>query len=209
MNALELKNISKKYGNNTIFDNYNLEVKKGTFLGIKGKSGRGKTTLLNIMGLLEDYEGTLNIMGEEVRYRDKKKRKEMLKKVIGYLFQNYALIDDLTVYENLKIVINKKNKIKGKELMLEALEKVGVANEFLNKKIYTCSGGEQQRIAIARLMLKDCDIVLAYEPTGSLDDKNTAIVMKLLTQLNEEGKTIVMVSHDDVALSYCKEIVQL
>ena len=209
MNALELKNISKKYGNNTIFDNYNLEVKKGTFLGIKGKSGRGKTTLLNIMGLLEDYEGTLNIMGEEVRYRDKKKRKEMLKKVIGYLFQNYALIDDLTVYENLRIVINKKNKIKGKELMLEALEKVGVANEFLNKKIYTCSGGEQQRIAIARLMLKDCDIVLADEPTGSLDDKNTAIVMKLLTQLNEEGKTIVMVSHDDVALSYCKEIVQL
>ena len=209
MNALELKNISKKYGNNTIFDNYNLEVKKGTFLGIKGKSGRGKTTLLNIMGLLEDYEGTLNIMGEEVRYRDKKKRKEMLKKVIGYLFQNYALIDDLTVYENLKIVINKKNKIKGKELMLEALEKVGVANEFLNKKIYTCSGGEQQRIDIARLMLKDCDIVLADEPTGSLDDKNTAIVMKLLTQLNEEGKTIVMVSHDDVALSYCKEIVQL
>ena len=209
MNALELKNISKKYGNNTIFDNYNIEVKKGTFLGIKGKSGRGKTTLLNIMGLLEDYEGTLNIMGEEVRYRDKKKRKEMLKKVIGYLFQNYALIDDLTVYENLKIVINKKNKIKGKELMLEALEKVGVANEFLNKKIYTCSGGEQQRIAIARLMLKDCDIVLADEPTGSLDDKNTAIVMKLLTQLNEEGKTIVMVSHDDVALSYCKEIVQL
>ena len=161
------------------------------------------------MGLLEDYEGTLNIMGEEVRYRDKKKRKEMLKKVIGYLFQNYALIDDLTVYENLKIVINKKNKIKGKELMLEALEKVGVANEFLNKKIYTCSGGEQQRIAIARLMLKDCDIVLADDPTGSLDDKNTAIVMKLLTQLNEEGKTIVMVSHDDVALSYCKEIVQL
>ena len=209
MNALELKNISKKYGNNTIFDNYNLEVKKGTFLGIKGKSGRGKTTLLNIMGLLEDYEGTLNIMGEEVRYRDKKKRKELLKKVIGYLFQNYALIDDLTVYENLKIVINKKNKIKGKELMLEALEKVGVANEFLNKKIYTCSGGEQQRIAIARLMLKDCDIVLADEPTGSLDDKNTAIVMILLTQLNEEGKTIVMVSHDDVALSYCKEIVQL
>ena len=209
MNALELKNISKKYGNNTIFDNYNLEVKKGTFLGIIGKSGRGKTTLLNIMALLEDYEGTLNIMGEEVRYRDKKKRKEMLKKVIGYLFQNYALIDDLTVYENLKIVINKKNKIKGKELMLEALEKVGVANEFLNKKIYTCSGGEQQRIAIARLMLKDCDIVLADEPTGSLDDKNTAIVMKLLTQLNEEGKTIVMVSHDDVALSYCKEIVQL
>ena len=116
----------------------------------------------------------------------------MLKKVIGYLFQNYALIDDLTVCENLKIVINKKNKIKGKELMLEALEKVGVANEFLNKKIYTCSGGEQQRIAIARLMLKDCDIVLADEPTGSLDDKNTAIVMKLLTQLNEEGKTIVM-----------------
>lgn len=93
--------------------------------------------------------------------------------------------------------------------MTEALEKVGFGEEFLNKKIYTCSGGEQQRIAIARLVLKDCDIVLADEPTGSLDEKNTEIVMKLLTGLNEEGKTVVMVSHDDDALSYCKEIVQI
>ena len=133
----------------------------------------------------------------------------MLKNTIGCLFQNYALIDDLNVYENLKIVINKKSGKNEKQLMTEALEKVGFGEEFLNKKIYTCSGGEQQRIAIARLVLKDCDIVLADEPTGSLDEKNTEIVMKLLTGLNEEGKTVVMVSHDDDALSYCKEIVQI
>ena len=115
----------------------------------------------------------------------------------------------MNVYENLKIVINKKSGKNEKQLMTEALEKVGFGEEFLNKKIYTCSGGEQQRIAIARLVLKDCDIVLADEPTGSLDEKNTEIVMKLLTGLNEEGKTVVMVSHDDDALSYCKEIVQI
>ncbi|SDB36153.1 ATP-binding cassette domain-containing protein [Eubacterium oxidoreducens] len=209
MNAIELKNISKKYGDNKIFDHYNLEVKQGTFLGIKGRSGRGKTTLLNIMGLLEDYEGSLKVMGEEVKPKNKKKRKELLENVIGYLFQNYALIDDASVYENLKIVSKEKNKKKEKARMLDALEKVGVAGDYLNKKIYTCSGGEQQRIAVARLMLKNCEIVLADEPTGSLDEKNTEIVMKLLTQLNESGKTIVMVSHDDAALSYCKEVIQI
>ena len=209
MYAIELENITKKYENHTIFDNYNLKINKGTFLGIKGPSGKGKTTLLNIMGLLEDYEGHLSIMGEEIAYKNKKKRRMMLKNTIGYLFQNYALIDDLNVYENLKIVINKKSGKNEKQLMTEALEKVGFGEEFLNKKIYTCSGGEQQRIAIARLVLKDCDIVLADEPTGSLDEKNTEIVMKLLTGLNEEGKTVVMVSHDDDVLSYCKEIVQI
>ena len=99
MYAIELENITKKYENHTIFDNYNLKINKGTFLGIKGPSGKGKTTLLNIMGLLEDYEGHLSIMGEEIAYKNKKKRRMMLKNTIGYLFQNYALIDDLNVYE--------------------------------------------------------------------------------------------------------------
>ena len=209
MYAIELKNIMKKYNEKVILDHFNLKIEEGTFLGIKGESGRGKTTLLNIMGLLESFEGTLSIFGEDVSYGDKKKRKIMLKNTIGYLFQNYALIDDLNVYENLKIALNKKDKENEKNLMRDALKEVGFNENFLNKKIYTCSGGEQQRIAIARLMLKNCRIVFADEPTGSLDEKNSEIVMRLLTKLNEEGKTVIMVSHDDTALSYCKEIVQL
>lgn len=209
MYAIELKNIMKKYNEKVILDHFNLKIEEGTFLGIKGESGRGKTTLLNIMGLLESFEGTLSIFGEDVSYGDKKKRKIMLKNTIGYLFQNYALIDDLNVYENLKIALNKKDKENEKNLMRDALKEVGFNENFLNKKIYTCSGGEQQRIAIARLMLKNCRIVFADEPTGSLDEKNSEIVMRLLTKLNEEGKTVIMVSHDDTALSYCKEIVEL
>ena len=209
MYAIELKNIMKKYNEKVILDHFNLKIEEGTFLGIKGESGKGKTTLLNIMGLLESFEGTLSIFGEDVSYGDKKKRKIMLKNTIGYLFQNYALIDDLNVYENLKIALNKKDKENEKNLMRDALKEVGFHENFLNKKIYTCSGGEQQRIAISRLMLKNCHIVFADEPTGSLDEKNSEIVMRLLTKLNEEGKTVIMVSHDDTALSYCKEIVQL
>ncbi|MEG0367660.1 MAG: ATP-binding cassette domain-containing protein, partial [Coprobacillus sp.] len=112
---------------------------------------------------------------------------------IGYLFQNYALIENETVYQNIQFVVHDlKNK---KELVKEALQKVHL-DAYETKKIYQCSGGEQQRIAIARLMLKPCELVLADEPTGSLDTKNKAIVLDLLSQLHKQGKTIVLVTHD-------------
>ncbi|MCR5836944.1 MAG: ATP-binding cassette domain-containing protein [Lachnospiraceae bacterium] len=209
MYAIELKDITKKYDDKVIFDKYSLKIKEGNFVGIKGQSGQGKSTLLNIMGLLENYQGTLLINGEKISYDDKKQRKRILKNDIGYLFQNYALIDDLSVYENLKIVVQEKNKNKQRKVITLALEKVGFKEEFLDKKIYTCSGGEQQRIAIARLMLKNCRIILADEPTGSLDKNNLYIVMNLLLDLHKEGKTIVMVSHDDEALSYADEVIEL
>jgi putative ABC transport system ATP-binding protein len=209
MYAIELKDITKKYDDKVIFDKYSLKIKEGNFVGIKGQSGQGKSTLLNIMGLLENYQGTLLINGEKISYDDKKQRKRILKNDIGYLFQNYALIDDLSVYENLKIVVQEKNKNKQRKVITVALEKVGFKEEFLDKKIYTCSGGEQQRIAIARLMLKNCRIILADEPTGSLDKNNLYIVMNLLLDLHKEGKTIVMVSHDDEALSYADEVIEL
>ena len=194
MYAIELENITKKYENHTIFDNYNLKINKGTFLGIKGPSGKGKTTLLNIMGLLEDYEGHLSIMGEEIAYKNKKKRRMVLKNTIGYLFQNYALIDDLNVYENLKIVINKKSGKNEKQLMTEALEKVGFGEEFLNKKIYTCSGGEQQRIAIARAILKNAPILILDEATAFADPDNEVRVQQALSALSK-GKTVIMIAH--------------
>ncbi len=206
MNAIELKKITKKYGDNIIFSDYNLNIEEGEFVGIKGKSGKGKTTLLNIIGLLEKCEGQVIIMGEEIK--TKKEKRMILRDIIGYLFQNFALIDDLSVYENLKVVLRGKDK-KNMELLRDALEKVQLTSGILNKKIYTCSGGEQQRIAIARLILKDSKIILADEPTGSLDKDNTDLVMKLLLDLNKVGKTIVMVSHDDYALSFANKVIEL
>ncbi|MCR5630047.1 ATP-binding cassette domain-containing protein [Eubacterium sp.] len=209
MYSIEMKNIGKSYGDKVILKDFDLKVRKGVFLGIKGESGKGKTTLLNIIGTLESFEGEYKLNGEDVDFEDKKKKRKYLKDDIGYLFQNYALIDDLSVYDNLVIVLDKKDKENEKELLDNVLKKVGLDSSYLYKKIYTCSGGEQQRIAIARLMLKDCNIILADEPTGSLDEKNKEIVMNLICDLNREGKTVIMVSHDDEALSYCSDLMAL
>ncbi|NLW53268.1 MAG: ATP-binding cassette domain-containing protein, partial [Tissierellia bacterium] len=151
MSLIKLENITKSYKGKLIFNNLNLEVQKGEFLGIKGESGAGKSTLLNIMGLLEECEGKVIIEGKEVSSHDTKEIRKLLKNKIGYLFQNYALIDDLTVYENLKIVLEGVSKKKGVELILQELNKLGLG-DVLDKKVFQLSGGEQQRVAIARLI---------------------------------------------------------
>ncbi len=208
MEQIELQNINKRFGDKIIFTNYNLKIEKGEFLGIKGRSGKGKTTLLNIIGLLEDCEGDIFIDGELVSSTNRKQVRHFFKQRIGYLFQNFALVDDLNVYENLKIVMPRGSKAELKEKMMEALGRVGLG-DILDQKVYTLSGGEQQRIAIARLMLKQSDIILADEPTGSLDEINGKIVIDLLKNMNEEDKTIIMVSHDDNAFVNCSRVVEL
>lgn len=209
MAHIELHDICKKYGEKRILHDFNLDIEEGEFLGIKGNSGTGKTTLLNIIGLLESCEGIIKIGGQAVNSRNYKTVRAYLKERIGYLFQNFALIDDLTVYENLKIVIKKDEKKKIKEKMEMALQKVDLPKETINKKVYTLSGGEQQRVAIARLILKECDIILADEPTGSLDETNGKIIIDLLHDMNEQKKTIIMVSHDNRAFVHCSRIVEL
>ncbi len=201
MNHIELKNINKSFSNNILFERFNLDIAKGELCVIYGKSGCGKTTLLNIMGLLEFCSGDVLINGKKYRSRSFKAR-DLLKKEIGYLFQNFALIDDETVYENLKIVCNDKNKIE------EILKRVDLEN-ISKKYIYQLSGGEQQRVAIARLILKDVSLILADEPTGSLDTTNKQIIMKLLEQLNEDGKTVVIVTHDNDFRVIASKIVEL
>lgn len=208
MDFIKLENIYKSYGNKVIFNNFNLEVSRGEFLGIKGESGRGKSTLLNIIGLLEEYEGKVFIEDKEINYRHRKDVRNLLKNKIGYLFQNFALIDDLSVYENLKIVLDGYSKKEEKEIILNELAKVGLADS-LNKKIFQLSGGEQQRVAIVRLILHKSEIILADEPTGSLDKNNGSIIVGLLKQLNNEGKTIIMVSHDEDAFIHCTRIIHL
>ena len=154
-------------------------------------------------------EGEIWLNGHRVSSKDYRKLSKTFNIKIGYLFQNFALIDDVSVYENLNIVQSLGNKSEKRQKIIEALRRVGFEEEVLKQKIYELSGGEQQRIAVARIMLYDSDIILADEPTGSLDRKNKEIVMRLLKKLQKENKTILMVSHDDESLEYCSRVVCL
>ena len=200
---IQLKNIDKKYGNKYLFKNLDFSIKKGEMIAITGASGSGKSTLLNIIGLIDKPDsGEVLICGNKNPYDKEKIKLNLFRNNIGYLFQNYALVDNYTVSKNLDIAleyVKGKNKNKLKE---EALDKVGLLDK-LNNKVFELSGGEQQRVALARLMLKKNDIILADEPTGSLDEDNKAIILKLLKELNNEGKTVVIVTHDKVVADIC------
>jgi len=192
---LKVSNITKSFDNKIIFKDFNLTVEKSEFLAIVGESGRGKTTLLNIIGLLEKPDCG-NITIENETNPSNKRLMELRREKIGYLFQNFALIENLTVEKNLLISLEYNRSKHKKSLMKEALRFVNLNNDYLDKKIYQLSGGEQQRVAIARLYLKNCDYIFADEPTGNLDEKNKKIIYDLLKKMNDSGKTIIVVTHD-------------
>ncbi len=188
---IEIKQLRKSFEKSVIFDNFNLTVKTGDFAVFSGASGAGKTTLLNMIGSIEPIDsGSICVDGIDIT--QKKNQINYLKTKVSFLFQNFALIENKTVLENLKII---KGKAKNDVTIEAALAKVGMSDK-LHEKVYKLSGGEQQRIALARVMIKKCDIILADEPTGSLDRKNADNVISLLKDLNEVGKTIIMVTHD-------------
>lgn len=191
-----LRDVSKKFGNHRILENINLDICQGEFVCIFGKSGGGKTTLLNIIGTLEDYDsGRVFCFSEQDPVENKKIGEILRREKIAYLFQNFALVEKMTVEENM-LLATKYNKEKNKPKIIEdALSEMGVLDK-LKSKVYELSGGEQQRVAIARNMVKPFEIMLADEPTGSLDYENKKIVIDTLIKLNSEGKTIVVVSHD-------------
>lgn len=206
MTVVEVKDINKSYDDKVVFDKFNLTVETGTFNVIMGTSGSGKSTLLNIIGLLDKADtGEVILFGEKNIKPFSRKAEKMLREKIGYLFQNFALVENETVAYNLKLALeydkgNKQEKIK------EALSKVDLQG-YENKKIFKCSGGEQQRIAIARLLLKPCELILADEPTGSLDLTNRQIVIELLKQMQKDGKTIIIVSHDPVFKEIADQVI--
>lgn len=204
---IEFKNVYKAFGNIEVLHNLSFTIKEGSFTAITGASGSGKSTILNIMGLLDSADrGSVRINMHENVKPFSKDATEILRNEIGYLFQNFALIDNKSVKYNLMIAlehVKEKNKSK---LITEALVKVGMAG-FENKKILECSGGEQQRIAIARLLLKPCQIILCDEPTGSLDEENKQVVFDLLKYLQEQGKTLVVVTHDDELVEIADEVI--
>ena len=204
---IEIKNLNKKFNDKVIFNNLNLTIEDGEMLAISGASGSGKTTLLNILGKLDkEYDGNIIIDNKNLKTITPT---NYLRNTIGYLFQNYALADNLTVTRNLDFSL-KYSDDKSLEAKENALEMVGLdPKEYLNKKIYTLSGGEQQRVALARLFLKPCSIILADEPTGSLDVKNRDIVLEILRKMNEHGKTVIVVTHDPYVLTVCDRVIKI
>lgn len=211
MAIVELNNVTKRFGNKKILDKFSLKINEGEVVAITGSSGKGKTTILNIIGLLEQFEeGELIIDGESHIKVNSSKATRFLREKISYLFQNFALIDDKTVLYNLNLALNyvKATKKEKQQLINNALEKVGLAG-YEKSKIFELSGGEQQRVAIARIMLKPCKIVLADEPTGSLDEENSHKILELLKFLNKSGKTIVIVSHDKFIANQCDRIINI
>lgn len=211
MSQITLNGIRKQFGDHVIFENFNLQVEQGEMIALCGQSGCGKSTLLNMIGLLETPDdGQLEIDGVLNPKPNSKRATLLARNTIGYLFQNYALVDNMTVDKNLDIALEyvKESKQAKKELKQKALEQVGIADK-INSKVYELSGGEQQRVAIARLMLKPCSIILADEPTGSLDPDNRDIVIDLLKHFNSQGKTILIATHDSNVSYACNRIVQL
>jgi len=192
---IEAINITKAFNNEAVVSDFNIKINEGDFVAITGESGKGKTTILNMLGLLEkpDYgeikvEGVSNLNKKQIMMAQRHK--------FGYLFQNYALIENETVEDNLKIALEFKKGAKKQTEMKEALHFVNLNSSILKKKIYQLSGGEQQRVAIARLYLKESDYIFADEPTGNLDTKNRDVVFDLLKKLNAQGKAVIFVTHD-------------
>lgn len=208
---IEIKELCKSFEEKKIFDSFSYTINDGTMLAVVGKSGCGKSTLLNIIGLLDcDYKGQVLYDGIEVSKSKDSKKIEYIRNNINYLFQNYALIDSETVQDNLLLALQYEKMSKDDKIVMinKALKEVDM--EYYNaKKIYTLSGGEQQRVALARIMLKKGNIILADEPTGNLDEVNSKKVMNLLKKLQKQGKTIIIVTHNEYIAKECDEILNL
>ena len=197
-------NLCKKFGEHTLFDNLSFQISPGEFVCFSGPSGKGKTTLLNIIGQLEEPTSGEILYNEKIIDTNRKKL-DFLRTKVSFIFQNFALVEGKTVEQNLAFV-RKQNRC-GKS-METVLENVGLINK-MHEKVYTLSGGEQQRVALARAFFKRSEIILADEPTGSLDRENARKIIGLLRELNTEGRTVILVTHDESIKKMCDRIIEL
>lgn len=188
---ISVEHISKSFGSHILFSDLSMKVDDGDFLILKGASGCGKTTLLNMIGGLEPVT-TGHIFLDDKDISLSKNQLWLYGERLGFLFQNFALVEHKTVRENLSMI---KPRFRSNVTIEKALELVGLPDKE-NHKVYTLSGGEQQRVALARLICKRCDVILADEPTGSLDRTNADNIISILKDLNQNGKTVIMVTHD-------------
>ena len=196
--------LSKRFEGRVLFENFNFKIESGEFVCFSGVSGCGKTTLLNMIGMIEPFDsGKLLIDGDAIV--TPKQRMQYFRKKLGFLFQNFALVENKTVEQNLKLI---RKQDRTNLTMEEALKRVGLSG-VLKQKVYTLSGGEQQRVALARLFFKQSEIILADEPTGSLDEANANRIMQILKELHQEGKTIILVTHDEKINRMAERVIEL
>ncbi|WP_048945180.1 ABC transporter ATP-binding protein [Enterococcus faecalis] len=184
---IKIEHLEKRYEGKQIYTDLNIQLEKNHSYALVGPSGSGKTTLLNAIGRLEKpTEGKIYFEGKDIW---KMKESKYFGQYLGYVFQNYALMDEATVYENLKIIDNRLSIIK-------ALKKVGLDESYLKMKIYELSGGQAQRVAIARVLLKKAQIILADEPTGALDEVTGQSIIQLLLELVSPNTIVIFATHD-------------
>lgn len=195
MNILELKDISKIYGDLKALDKINLNVEKGEWLSIMGPSGSGKTTMMNIIGCMDKPSiGEVLLEGIDISKLNQKELTEIRRDKIGLIFQQFHLVNYLTALENV-MMAQYYHSMVDKEEALQALESVGLKDRH-NHLPNQLSGGEQQRVCIARALINHPSLILADEPTGNLDEKNEMLVLDILERLHNSGSTIVVVTHD-------------
>ena len=212
---LQLNNIFKWVNTGGIrfflLKDLSISVKEGEFISIMGPSGSGKTTLLNVIGMLDDFnEGGYQFMGESIHLLKEKKRARLYKEYMGFVFQAYHLIDELTVYENIEtpLLYKKCGASERKALVADMLDRFNIVGK---KDLFPSqlSGGQQQLVGIARALITKPKLLLADEPTGNLNSKQGEEIMDLFKQLNEEGVTIIQVTHSEKNATYGSRIIEL
>ncbi len=213
---IEIRNLTKTYNYKksnafTALKDISLKIEDGEMLAIIGKSGAGKSTLLHIIGCIDTFEkGEYSIDDTDVHKLSDKKLAEIRNEKVGIVMQDFALVEEYTVIENVKIPLyfSKKKKGNANTLALEALEKVGI-KELAKKPVNKLSGGQKQRVAIARAIVNDPSFILADEPTGALDTKTSAEIMELFRKLNDDGKTVIIITHDPGVAEKCKRKIEI
>ncbi|MFJ7944694.1 ABC transporter ATP-binding protein [Streptomyces sp. NPDC096354] len=211
---IDIENLSKDFGARALWRNVNLTVNRGEMLALVGPSGSGKSTLLNCLGLLDrPSTGTIRYEGKDITRFGRSDVRRFRRDTLGYLFQHYALIENATVVENLGVVAKPRrlaqskgmDKNKGGTTVAEALDRVGLAGRE-REKICHLSGGEQQRVALARLMVQRPALVLADEPTGALDDDNSTVVIDILREMSDAGCAVVIATHNAGVRDRCDAV---
>ena len=212
---IKLENIYKTYnlGKSNAFTalkGVNLTINEGEMVAIIGKSGAGKSTLMHIIGCIDDFEkGTYKLADRDVSKISENKRATIRNSEIGIVLQDFALVEEYSAIENVMIPLYfSKNKSKKKERAKEALRKMGI-EELADKRVNKLSGGQKQRVAIARAIVNNPKLLLADEPTGALDVNTSSEIMKEFTRLNEEGMTIVIITHDMDVAKGCQRVVEI
>ena len=212
---IKLRNVEKFYeikaGRTYVLRQIDLDVRKGEFITIMGPSGAGKTTLLNILAMFDaDWSGEYELDGNPIHELKPKQRRQLSKQLIGFVFQQYHLLEDLTVYENLEIPLSYRDvkRSERQALVADILDRFQIVGK---KDLYPSqlSGGQQQLVAVARATIASPKLILADEPTGSLHTSQGEMIMELLRQLNEEGTTVIQVTHNERWADYGERIVNL